>query len=166
MKWIDEMFADIEKDGAAALAKRSANAAKPGRTEHPNKQIPGAPEAWNALISAIGIDVKDFNKHKKRARQTAVRTSQRGFECEVYLPGMNGKRMVLTLDNNDLQVSVHPDFPKQPLTITIEPDKEGQHGFWVLGEPSQDSGKLSVQQLSEYLLKPIFVSADIDTAVT
>jgi hypothetical protein len=71
--------------------------------------------------------------------------------------------MVLTLANNDLQVLVHPDFPKQPLTITFEPDEDGKHGFWVLGEPSKKSGKVSVQQLSEYLLKPILASADIST---
>lgn len=162
MKWIDEMFVTMEQDGAAASAKRSANTAKNGKTEHHDQQIPGAPDAWSTLISSITNDVNDFNKHKKRARQTAVRVAQRGYECEVYLPGMHGKRMVLTLDNNDLQVSVHPDFPKQQLTITVEPDKDGQHGFWVLGEPAQESGKLSVQRLSEYLLKPIFASADIN----
>ena len=75
---------------------------------------------------------------------------------------MRGKRLVLTLDRNDLQVSVHPEFPKQPLTITIEPDTEGQHWFWFLGERTKESGKLSVQKLSEYLLKPIFASADIN----
>jgi hypothetical protein len=75
---------------------------------------------------------------------------------------MHGKRMVLTLDGNDLHVSVHPDFPEQELTITIEPDQEGQHGFWVLGEPAKESGKRSVQQLSEYLLKPVLAYADIN----
>jgi hypothetical protein len=70
--------------------------------------------------------------------------------------------MVLTLANNNLQVLVHPDFPKQPLTITVQPDKDGQNGFWVLGDPDKESGKQSVQQLSEYLLKPILASADIN----
>jgi hypothetical protein len=162
MKWIDEMFATMETDRAAASAKRSAKTAKADGTEHLKKQIPGALDAWSALVSSITNDVGDFNKHKKRAGQTAVRVAQRGFHCEVYLPGMHGKRLVLTLDNNDLQVSVHPDFPKQPLTITIEPDKDGQHGLWVLGEPTKESGQLSVQQLSEYLLKPILASGDIN----
>jgi len=162
MKWIDEMFATMEKDGAAASAKRIANAAQDGGTEHHSKQIPGASDAWSTLVASITNDLNDFNKHKQRARQTAVRISQRGYECEIYLPGMHGKRMVLTLDNNDLQVSVHPDFPRQQFTITIKPDKDGQHGFWVLGEPAQQNGKLSAEQLSEYLLKPIFISADID----
>jgi hypothetical protein len=54
---------------------------------------------------------------------------------------MQGKSLVLTLDDKDLQVSVHPEFPKQPLTIAVE---------------------LSDQQLSEYLLKPILSSAAIN----
>jgi hypothetical protein len=163
MAWIDEMFANMEKEKAAASAKRSAKATKAGRKEHPKNQIPGALDAWNALVSSITNDISEFNKHKKRAGQTAVNMSQRRFQCEVYLPGMHSKRLVLTLDNNDLRVSVHPDFPPQQLTITMEPDKEGRHGFWVLGEPAKESGKLSVQQLSEYLLKPILASADTNT---
>jgi hypothetical protein len=87
----------------------------------------------------------------------------RNFQCEVYLPGMHSKRLVLTLDNNDLQVAVHPEFPKQDVTITIEFDKEGQHGFWVLGETNKDSAELSVQRLSEYLLKPVLSSAAINS---
>jgi len=165
MTWMDEMFAAMETDRAAASAKRSA--AKVSRTVHLKKQLPGALDAWNGLISSIKDDVSYFNQHKKRAGQSAVCMAQRGFHCEVYLPGMQGKRLVLTLHNNDLEVSVHPDFPKQQLTITIEPDKESQRGFWVLGEPTkeeptQKGGQLSVQQLSEYLLKPILVFADIN----
>jgi len=161
MTWIDEMFVNMEKESAAASAMRTAEAAKAGRTVHPKKQIPGAPEAWTALISAIANDVNDFNQHKERAGQTAVRMSQRRFQCEVYVPGMHGKRMVLTLDGNDLRVSVHPDFPEQRLSITIEPGQEGQHSSWVLGEPANENGKLSVQRLSEYLLKPVLAYADI-----
>ena len=161
MKWIDEMFVTMETDRSAASAKKSANATKTDRTEHP-KQIQGALDAWSTLVSAITNDISDFNKHEKRAGQTSARVARRGFQCEVYLPGMHGKRLVLNLDNNNLGVSVHPDFPKQELTITIEPEKDGQHGFWVLGESARESGKrLSVQQLSEYLLKPILASSDI-----
>jgi hypothetical protein len=161
MKWIDEMFVNMEKDRAAETAKRDPKAAKGDRKKLLKDQVPGAPEAWNALVSSITNDVSDFNRHRDRAGQSAVRIARRRFECEVYLPGMHGKRMVLTLDNNDLRVSVHPDFPTQQLSITIEPEKEGQHGFWVLGEPANESGRLSVQQLSEYLLKPILNCADI-----
>jgi hypothetical protein len=151
----------MEKEKAATAATRSAKATTAGRTVRLKKQILGAVDAWSALVSAITNDVRDFNKHKERAGQTSVQMSQRRFQCEVYLPGMHGKRMVLTLDNNDLHVSVHPDFPEQRLTIAIEPDKEGQHGFWVLGEPAKESKKLSVQQLSEHLLKPVLACADI-----
>jgi hypothetical protein len=163
MKWIDEMFVNMEKERAAESAHRSARATKVSQAAHPKKQIPGAMDAWSALLSTITNDINDFNKHKKRVGQTAVRMSQGPFGCEVYLPGMHGKRLVLKLDGCDLQVTVHPDFPEQQLAITIEPDKEGLHGFWVLGEPSKESGKLSVQQLSEYLLKPILASADINS---
>lgn len=162
MKWIDEMFVNMEKDTAAALAKRSAKGTKVERTKHLKQQIPGAQDAWSALVSSITNDVKDFNEHKERAGLTAVCLSQRNFQCEVYLPGMRSKRLVLTLDNNELQVTVHPDFPEQKLTITIEPDKDGQHSFWFLGESTKQSAKLSVQQLSEYLLKPILASADLN----
>jgi hypothetical protein len=75
---------------------------------------------------------------------------------------MHGKSLVLTLHDKDLQVSVHPDFPKQPLTITIDLDQEGQHGFWILGESTSENAKLSDQQLSEYLLKPVLSGAAID----
>jgi hypothetical protein len=75
---------------------------------------------------------------------------------------MQSKRLVLTLENNDLYVSVHPDFPKQRLTITIESDADGKHGFWVLGKRTEERAKLSAQQLSEYLLKPILASSSID----
>ncbi len=160
MEWISEMFANMEKNKVAALAKRGAKAAKAPRTEHLRKQIPGALDAWNALVSSIANDVSEFNKHKERDGQAAAHISQRPFQCEVYLPGMQSKRLVLILDNNDLRVSVHPDFPPQRLTITLESDREGRVGLWVLGEPANENGKLSAQKLSEYLLKPIFASAD------
>lgn len=41
---------------------------------------------------------------------------------------MLGKTLVLALDNHDLHVSVHPDFPEQNATITLELGAEGQHG--------------------------------------
>ncbi len=163
MQWIDEMFVNMEKErAAAALSKGSANSARVNQTKHLKKQMPGALNAWSALVSSITSDVNEFNKHKERAGQTPVRMSQRRFECEVHLPGMHGKSLVLTLDGKDLQVSVHPDFPKQPLTITIELDQAGQNGFWVLGESTKENSKLSDEQLSEYLLKPVLSSAAID----
>ena len=163
MLWISEMFASMEKD-LAESAKRSAHMPKVELAKHLTKKIPDTQAVWNALISSITNDVNEFNNHKERAGQTAVCVSSKHFRCEVYLPGLQSKRMVLTLDNNDLQVSVHPEFPKQQLAITIELDQDGQHGFWVLGGTTKEkeSAKLSVQQLSEYLLKPILSSAAIN----
>ncbi len=77
---------------------------------------------------------------------------------------MQSKRLVLALEDNELKVSVHPNFPNQPLAITIESEQEGRHGFWILGDHSNEDAKLSTQQLSEYLLKPILSSAEINRA--
>ncbi len=162
MKWIDEMFATVEVDRAAASAERSANGTNASPAAHPRQQIPDASNAWSALVSSITNDVEDFNKHQQRVGENPVCISQRPFQCEVHVPGMHGKRLVLVLDNNDLHVSVHPDFPRQQLTITVEPDQDGQHTFWFLGEATKQSAKLSVQQLSEYLLKPVFSAAATD----
>jgi hypothetical protein len=159
MQWIDEMFANMEKDRAAASAKRSENKASGARTKHVKTQVPGALHAWNGLVTSITEDVNEFNNHKQRAGQTPARIRQRHFECEVHLPGMQGQSLILTLDDKDLQVSVHPEFPTQPLSITIELDEHGQYAFWILGE---STGKLSNQQLSEYLLKPILSCASIN----
>jgi hypothetical protein len=163
MQWIDEMFVNMEKDHKAASAKRIEKAAKPPRPKLLEKQSPATLTAWTTLVSSITKDVNEFNNHKERAGLTPARVSQRHFQCEVHLPGMDGKSLVLTLDNKDLQVSVHPEFPKQPLTIAIQLDKDGQHGFWILGESGKESAKeLSDQQLSEYLLKPVLSSAAIN----
>jgi hypothetical protein len=162
MQWIDEMFANMEKDRSTASARRSEKTANVDRPEHAKKQIPGAQNGWSALVSVITKDVNEFNNHKERAGQTPVRISSRNFQCQVHLPGMDGKSLVLTLDNNDLRVSVHPEFPKQPLTIAIELDKDGQHAFWILGKSTEENARLSDQQLSEYLLKPVLSSAAIN----
>jgi len=165
MKWIDEMFAGMEKDRGPVPVKSSVGGTKVGRTERLNKQSPGALSAWSALVSSISSDVNEFNQHKKRAGQTAVCMCQGPFQCQVYLPGMHSKRLVLTLANSGLKVSVHPDFPKQQSTITMELDKEGEHGSWVLGKLTKENAQLSGQELSEYLLKPILASADINREV-
>src|SRR5277367_1904615 len=143
MQWIDEMFVNMEKDRTAASAKRSEKRTEADVTQHPKKQVPGTLIAWNSLVSSITNDVNEFNNHKERVGQTPARISQRHFQCEVHLPGLRGNSLVLTLDNKDLQVSVHPEFPKQPLTIAIEPDGEGQQADWLLGESSKDNAKLS-----------------------
>jgi len=162
MQWIDEMFVDMEKDRAAASTKRNEQVAKVDPAEHLKKQPPGTLKVWNALVSSITNDVNQFNNHKARVGQTPARVSQRHLQCEVHLPGMQGKSLVLTLDNKELHVSVHPEFPKQPLTIAIEFDGEGQRAAWLLGESTKESARLSDRQLSEYLLKPVLSSAAIN----
>ena len=162
MKWIDEMFMGMEKHKAAESARLAAKGTKVEPTELQEKPVPGAPEVWSALFSSIRNDVSEFNKHQERAGRAPASVSHKRNLCEVYLPGMQSKRLVLTLENNDLYVSVHPEFPNQRLTITIEPDADGKHGFWVLGERTKEKAKLSAQQLSEYLLKPILASASIN----
>ncbi len=163
MQWIDEMFVTMKKDRSAASANRGERAAKLERAGHAKKQPPAHLNAWNALVAVITQDVNEFNNHKERTGHTPVRISARNFQCQVHLPGMAGKSLVLTLDNEDLHVSVHPEFPSQPLNIAIELDPDGQHAFWILGESTNDDAKkLSDQQLSEYLLKPVLSCAAIN----
>jgi hypothetical protein len=139
MQWIDEMFAGMEKDRAAELVKRSAKETHVHRTEHLKEENPDTEGLWSALTSAISKDVNEFNLHKERTGQIAVHISNRHHQCEVYLPGMQSKRLVLALEDNELKVSIHPDFPSQQLAITIEHDQEGRHGFWVLGDHSKEN---------------------------
>ena len=166
MKWIDEMFTGMENNQEPVPVKRNAGGTKVDRTERLKKQSPGALSAWSALLTSITSDVNEFNQHKQRAGQTAVCMSHGPLQCQVYLPGMHSKRLVLTLDNDGLEVSVHPDFPKQRSTITIELDKEGQHGSWVVGRLTRENAQLSAPELSEYLLKPILASADFNKRVS
>ena len=163
MEWMNEMFVNMEKEKTAASAQVEANEAQVERKEHPKKRIPGSLNAWNALVSSITNDVNDFNNRTERSGHTPVRLSQKNFRCEVHLSGMHGKTLVLTLDSSDrVQVVIHPDFPEQRLTITLELDKEGQHSSWVLGHATNESARLSDQQLSEYLLKPVLSCASIN----
>jgi hypothetical protein len=162
MKWIDDMFQTMDKARDVESAHRRVGGNGTVAKEPARQRIPGALDAWKSLVTAISNDVNYFNSSQRRSGHTAVAIAQRRFECEVYVPGMLSKRMVLTLEGNDLSVSVHPDFPDQQLTITIEPDPDGKHSFWVLGEPAKETKKLTAQQLSEYLLRPILSTAEIN----
>src|ERR1700735_2462255 len=104
------MFVSMEKDRAAASAKRSAKRTEVDGTKRPKKQVPGTLIAWNSLVSSITKDVNEFNNHKERAGQTPVRISQRPLQCEVHVPGMQGKSLVLTLDDKGLMVRDHSSF--------------------------------------------------------
>ena len=161
MHWIDEMFTGMEKDQAADTLRRSEKKS-PAHPEKHVKDDPDTVDLWGALTTAIANDVSEFNGHKERKGKMAAHTSNRRHRCEVYLPGMQSKRLVLVLEENALNVSIHPEFPPQQLAITIAPGQHGRQGCWVLGDPSQEGGKMSAQQLSEYLLKPVLSSADIN----
>jgi hypothetical protein len=39
---------------------------------------------------------------------------------------------------------------------------DGHHTVWFLGEATEESAKLSVQQLSEYVLKPVLSATAIN----
>lgn len=157
MHWIDEMFVSMEEDRTAALAKTSKKPAQIDRIEHAKKPTAATLNAWNALVAVISKDVNQFNNHKERAGETPVRISRRYLECEVHVPGMDGHSLILTLDNKDLLVAEPPDFPKQPLPIEV--DTDGQRAFWILVKSTEQNAKLSEEQLSEYLLKPVLSSA-------
>jgi hypothetical protein len=159
MQWMNEMFANMQKERSAP-SLRTADEAKADRTEHPRNRA--AQSGWDTLVSAITRDVNYFNNRKERSGHTLVRISQRHFQCEVHLSGMQGKTLALALEDRGLQVSVHPDFPVQQRTIKLD---EAQAGFWILGLATKESAKLSCDQLSEYLLKPILSSAAINREV-
>jgi len=87
MQWIDEMFVNMEKDRAAALAKTGEKAAKVDRTELVKKQTAATLNAWKALVRAITRCINEFNNHDQRAGQIPVRISKRYLECGVHVPG-------------------------------------------------------------------------------
>jgi hypothetical protein len=162
MKWIDDMFATMDKARDVESADQRVRSNGIVTKEPARQRIPGALDAWKSLVTAITNDVNYFNSSQRRSGHTAVCIAQRRFECEVYVPGMLSKRMVLTLSGNELDVSIHPDFPDQQLAITIAPDPDGKHSFWVLGQPAKETRKLTAAQLSEYLLQPILCTAEIN----
>jgi hypothetical protein len=131
----------LTKLGQMTLGGRKSDGSKVVPTERLQERAPGTLKAWNSLVSSITNDANQFNNDKERVGQTLTRVSRRHFECEVHLPGMQGKNMVLTFDNNEFQVSVHPEFPKLPLTIAIELDGEGQPASWLLGESTKENAK-------------------------
>lgn len=167
MPWIDEMFVGMKKAKDAALESRNAqHSSSADFVESSEKQISGARDAWSNLISLMRKDVNEFNKNKRRTRQNPVLMTDETFtlaefQFEVYLPQMNGKLLVLTLDGNCLHLTVRPEYPEQRSTITLE-SKSGQQYRWVLRESREAVKTLTDQQLSERLLKPILSTADID----
>lgn len=138
MQWIDEMFVNMEKERSAKRVERAVSS-----------------------IRAMSTSLTTTES----AGQTPARLAQRHFQCEVHLPGMHAKSLALSLDEKDLRISVHPDFPEQPLTITVEIGKEGQRSHWMLGGATEENAMPTDQQLSEYLLKPMLSTAAISREI-
>lgn len=166
MAWIDAMLVSTGKEAAPAPAMISGQRASVETLKNPAKQTAATLNAWKALVFAITSDVNKFNNHPKRTERGAVRVhdkllSRTHFQCEIFLPGMRSKMMVLALENdNDVRVSIHPEFPKQRCAIRIGSDQEGECHFWVLGDTPDKTTELSAEQLSEYLLKPVLSLAE------
>ena len=166
MAWIDAMLVSPGKEAVPASIRTSGQRASVESLKNPAKQTAATLNAWKALVFAITKDVNDFNNHPKRAERGAVRVhdkllSRTHFQCEIFLPGMRSKMLVLALENdNDVRVSIHPEFPKQRFAIRIESDQQGECHFWVLGDTPDKTTELSAEQLSEYLLKPVLSLAE------
>ncbi len=159
MEWIDGMFVAMKADEDIALKrKQHTKGEKPKNRE---KQAAGALSAWKGLTAAIAADVNDFNLHPRRAGKSQVcmhdkLVSPNHFECDVLVPGMSSEMLVLKLDNsNSIEVSVRPRFPAQPMAITLESDDNGQQSHWSVGNTPENKARMSVQELSEYVLKPL-----------
>jgi hypothetical protein len=87
-----------------------------------------------------------------------------GVNVSLAFPGsfLSSSLSVRLVQKSPVGSSVHPEFPKQRVTIAIELGKDGQRAIWALGESTNEASKLSVEQLSEYLLKPVLSSASIN----
>jgi hypothetical protein len=167
MTWIDEMLSrrKASLDSESALRKRTHS--EHGPAEKPEKLISVGEEAWAELLAVLRKDVKEFNDNKSRAGHSPVLMSTEKialakFQFEVYVPEMNSRLMVLTLTGNSLHVDVRPKFPDQQSTITLESSKNGKHYFWLLDATGKSKKELSVQDLSEYVLRPILSSSEVD----
>jgi hypothetical protein len=170
MAWIDDILVGTDRESGTEFLRKSGRTTSVETTKNPAKQTAATLKAWKALVFAITNDVNDFNNHPTRAKLGAVRVhdkllSRTHFQCEIYLPGMRSKMLVLALENdNDVKVSIHPEFPKQRFDIRLESDKESDCHFLVLGDTPDKTTELSVEQLSEYLLKPVLSLAESSKA--
>jgi hypothetical protein len=167
MQWIDEMLSATRVTKASESAKRKLAHSEDGGPNKSDKQISAGKEAWAELLSVLRSDVKEFNNHKSRVGHSPALMSTQAlsltrFQFEVYVPEMNSRLLVLTLAGNSLQVEVRPQFPNQQSKITLEPSKNGKHYCWLLDGPGKEKKEVSVQRLSEYLLRPILFSSEID----
>jgi hypothetical protein len=167
MPWVDEMLSATRLNRASESAKRRLDHASNSDTDKPEMQISGGKDAWADLLAVLRTDVKEFNNHKSRAGHSPALMSGQTlalarFQFEVYVPEMNSRLLVLTLTGNSLHVNVRPQFPDQQSTIRLESGKNGKHYCWFLDGLGKEKKEVSVQQLSEYLLRPILSSSEID----
>jgi hypothetical protein len=167
MPWIDEMLSVTRLNKASESAKRKVGHSSSSDAEKVDKQISAGKDAWADLIAALRADVKDFNNHSTRVGHSPALMSGQSlalarFQFEVYVPEMNSRLLVLTLTGNSLYVNGRPQFSVQPLTITLESAENGKHYGWFLDGTGKEKKQVSVEQLSEYLLKPILASSEID----
>jgi len=167
MTWIDQMLAStrVTKASEAALKKRTHDSDDP--KEKSDKQFKIAKEAWAELLGVMRKDVKEFNNHKSRATHSPALMSTESvslarFEFEVYVPEMNSRLLALALTGNSLQINVRPKFPEQEATITLESKQLGKQYLWLLDGTGKEKKDVSAQQLSEYLLRPILFSSEVD----
>jgi len=167
MTWIDEMLASTRVNKASEAALRNKAHRTDGAKEKPDKQLSVVKEAWAELLCVMRKDVKAFNNHKSRATHSPALMSTESlslarFQFEVYVPEMNSRLLALTLTGNSLQVNVRPKFPEQESTITLESEKGGKRYCWLLDGAGKEKKELSAEQLSEYLLRPILFSSEVD----
>jgi hypothetical protein len=165
--WIDEMLANTRVSKASAAALRKRTHLSESSKEKSDQQLSIVKEAWAELLGVMRKDVKDFNTHKSRATHSPALMSTESlslarFQFEVYVPEMNSRLLVLTLTGNSLQVNVRPKFPEQEAAITLESQKGGTHYCWLLNGTGKEKKEVSAEQLSEYLLRPILFSSEVD----
>lgn len=169
MRWIDEMLSKTRAGKLAESVKRKTKVVAVAAEGNPIREIGGdARAAWAELLAAMRKDVDEFNKHKARAGHSPVLLTNEALslerlQFEVYVPEMNSRVLVLTLGEKGLRVDVRPHFPEQLSAIQIEFCPNSRRFSWVVdGGAGKAKNKLTVQQLSEYLLGPILSGTEID----
>ena len=154
----------VNKASEAALRKRIH--LSEDTKQKTDKQLSIVKEAWAELLSVMRKDVKEFNNHKSRTSHSPALMSTESlalarFQFEVYVPEMNSRLLVLTLTGNNLLVNIRPKFPEQEATITLE-SKKGKQYCWFVDGRGKEKKDVDAQQLSEYLLRPILFSSEVD----
>ena len=167
MPWIDEMLSHAKENKIAADAKRRIRKLSNRPLENSEKRISVGKRAWEDLLLAMRKDVAEFNNNKSRLGHSPVlMTSEASaladYQFEVYVPEMSSKLLVLTLAGNNLHIVIRPEFPEQPSAVTLRSIRNSPNYCWMLGGTDGTEKELSVQKLSEYLLRSVLSSAETD----